>query len=273
MKPDSGESDRAFNVKRLIMTLFKRFFLMGFTVLCAYAAVAQEGDISDDSYYETDETMFGSDDESAVAKKEEGEEDNRKSNVQNAILEGVQLSSEDNVDVEDEIIVTCYFIFKEQPTSYFYESKLREKKIVFEFHDTKLGASPIPSAQEPPIQGYRIEETKVNINADVKGLTPEWHDVLRVMFFLDDVPEITVKDEYSIISFSFKWTKDPKKRKNYTVKPPPTRKILIFGLSGLGLAGGAAAAVLYLKPEEPETPPQPLSDDDLPQHPDPYIPQ
>lgn len=189
---------------------------------------------------------------------------------QNAVLEGIQLSSEKGT-APDEMIVSCFFIFRDKPSSYFYETKPRDKKIVFEFNDTEKGASPVPSAKEPPIEGFRIEETKIDINKDVQGLRPEWHDVLRVTMFLDPgVPEISVKDEYSIISFSFKWTTDPDKVDQYVIKSR-NRSLLLWSLGGLVAAGGVGGYFLYdmLNPEGETGPDEesgPLATDDLPDH-------
>jgi hypothetical protein len=187
--------------------------------------------------------------------------------VQNAVLEGVQLSSEKGA-AADEKIVTCYFIFKEQPSSYFYDSKLKEKKIVFEFNDTQLGNTPILSTQETPIQGFRVDAVKVDVNAAVKGLTPEWHDVLKVSFFLDNVPQISVKDEFSIISFTFQWSSDPEKVKAFIVKPKNPKPI-IFATLGVGAAAGAAAAYWWKTRTTPApvAPDMPLDTTDLPDHP------
>jgi hypothetical protein len=192
----------------------------------------------------------------------------RASSVQNAVLEGVQLSSEQGEEA-DERIVTCYFIFRDKPTSYFYEAKPKENKIVFEFNDTQLGASPIPSMQEKPIQGFRVEPVKVDVNAEVKGLTPEWHDVVKVSFFLDAIPEIAVKDEYSVISFSFTWTTNPDKIKNYVqADESKKRKALLFSIGGgVGLAAAAGVIYYFLQPGPEENGPEDLRIDDLPQHP------
>ncbi len=193
---------------------------------------------------------------------------------QNAVLEGIQLSSEKG-SAPDELIVSCFFIFRDKPSSYFYETKPKEKKIVFEFNDTEKGASPVPSAKEPPIEGFRIEETKIDINKDVQGLRPEWHDVLRVTMFMDPgVPEITVKDEYSIISFSFKWTTDPDKVDQYVIKSR-NRPLLFWSLGGVAVAGGVGGILLYNRITEdgdepgPEEESGPLSVDDLPKHDEP----
>jgi len=189
---------------------------------------------------------------------------------QNAVLEGIQLSSEKG-SAPDEMIVSCFFIFRDKPSSYFYETKPREKKIVFEFNDTEKGTSPVPSSKEPPIEGFRIEETKIDINKDVQGLRPEWHDVLRVTLFLEPgVPEILVKDEYSIISFSFKWTTDPDKVDQYVIKSR-NRSLMFWSLGGLVAAGGVVGYFLYdMLNSEDETGPDeesgPLAIDDLPKH-------
>jgi hypothetical protein len=211
--------------------------------------------------------LFGSDEPAATTPAPGGE-----SMVQNAVIEGVQISSEQGAEPHEKVI-TVYFIFRDKPTSYFYELKHKEKKIVFEFNDTEKGVSPIPSAQEPPIEGFRIEQDKVDVNAQIRGLKPEWHDLVRVSFFMQGIPEINVKDEYSIISFSFTWSTDPDKVKEYMAGGDKKRKILITSITGgLGLAGLGVLAWLKFGPEEPPVtePEGPLDLSGLPEHPDPY---
>ena len=188
----------------------------------------------------------------------------RESNVQNAIIEGVQITSEQG-GTTDEKVITGYFIFRDKPSSYFYEVKLREKKLVFEFNDTKTGASPVPSASEPPIKGFKIVEDKVDVNKEVKGLKPEWHDMIRVTFDLEQVPEVRVNDEFSIISFSFKWTTDKEKLPQYIVKDN-TPKIILWSSAGVGGVAAGALAYFLLKKDPPPPKLGPLSKDDLPFH-------
>jgi hypothetical protein len=213
-------------------------------------------------------SMFGNDDSDGPVVPTKQSSDVEGDLIQNAVLEGAQLSSEAGATA-DEKIVTCYFIFRAQPTSYFYDTKPKEKKIVFEFNDTELGTSPIPSVQESPIQGFRIEEAKVNVNEAVKGLTPEWHDVLRVSFFFENIPQIAVKDEFSVISFSFKWSSNPAKQHLYVLKQKKSRPLVIAGVGvGLLAAGGVAAYVLW--PQDTTAPEsKPIPFDDLPEHPTP----
>lgn len=186
------------------------------------------------------------------------------SEVQNAIIEGVQLTAEPG-ERPDEKIVSGYFIFRDKPSSYFYETKLREKKLIFEFNDTRIGSSPVPTAVELPIKGFLIEQGKVDVNKAVKGLKPEWHDLIRVVFDLEAVPQVHVNDEYSIISFSFKWTSDPSRVAKYTVKDK-TPRVIFWSVAGVGsVAIGAVVAFLLNKPPvEPEL--APLSKTDLPDH-------
>lgn len=188
------------------------------------------------------------------------------SGFQNAIIEGVQLTAEPGA-VPDEKVVAGYFIFRDKPSSYFYEVKLKEKKLIFEFNDTKVGSSPVPTASESPIRGFIIEQGKIDVNKAVKGLKPEWHDLIRVVFDLDAVPEVHVNDEYSIISFSFKWSNDPSKQSKYAVKDQ-TPKIILWSTAGVG---GIALGVLayFMLNDEQETPLTNLSSDDLPKHPNP----
>lgn len=192
------------------------------------------------------------------------EESIQESVVQNAIIEGVQLTTEQG-ETPDEKLISGYFIFRDKPSSYFWEIKPREKKMVFEFHDTKTGSSPVPSVSEAPIRGFKIEEGKIDINKDVRGLKPEYRDIIKVIFDLEAVPEIHVNDEFSIVSFSFKWTTDPTKVDKYVVKDN-TKKIILLSSAGVGAVGlGALVYYLATKPPPP-APDGPIDISDLPQH-------
>jgi hypothetical protein len=184
--------------------------------------------------------------------------------VQNAILEGIQITTEKGA-APDEKIVTCYMIFRDKPSSYFYDPDPKSKKIAFEFNDTEKGSSPVPSQGEPPIKGFSVEQKKINVNAQVQGLKPEWHDLTVVTFALDAMPKISVTDQYNIISFTYKWTTDPAKLSQYI--EAKKRNILIpISLATVGGGGLGAALYFLLKPEEGEKPLEPLSTDDLPKH-------
>lgn len=189
--------------------------------------------------------------------------------VQNAVLEGIQINKEPG-ESQDESIVTGYFIFRDKPTSYFYEAKRKQKLIEFEFSDVVRGSSPIPSVKEPPIQRFKIEAKKVDINKDVVGLNPEWHDVVKVTFYFDALPKITVKDEYSIISFSFKWSS--KGETSAYVDEERSKAPLFIGIfGGIGAAGVTGLVLFFTKDDGEEPGPVPLADDisDKIQHPPP----
>ena len=62
-----------------------------------------------------------------------------------------------------------------------------------------------------------------------------------------------MKDEYSVISYSFSWSSDPDKQKEL-VKDEGGNKVLLFSLIGCGVALGAAGAYFFLK-EEPDDEP------------------
>ncbi len=196
----------------------------------------------------------------------------KKSLVPNAILEGIQLSSEPGA-TPDENIITCYFIFRDKPTSYFYESNVKEKTISFEFNDVVLGSSPIPSQDLPPISKFKIRQQKVDANREVVGLKPEWHDVVVVTFTLEKVPQISVKDEYSVISYSFNWSNDPGKQKGLVAAAPGLKHPGWFwgSVSGGVLAAGGAGLYLFLNREEEggengQVVPQEIPINDLPVH-------
>ena len=186
--------------------------------------------------------------------------------TQNAVLEGIQMSSEPGTDPAEKV-VSCYFIFRDKPSSFFYEIRSKEKKLVFDFNDTKKGGAPLESMSEQPIKGFTVEETKVNVNEDVGGLEPEWHNRISVIFSLDQIPIITVNEEYSVISFSYKWCTDPNKCEQY-VQKEKKNGWLIGGLAGAGglVAGGVVLWLVLRDNGGGEEPEQPLSTDDLPVH-------
>jgi hypothetical protein len=186
--------------------------------------------------------------------------------VQNAVIEGIQLSSEPGKEA-GENVVTCYFIFRDKPSSYFYEVKKGSKKLVFEFNDTQKGSSPIPSTKQTPIDGFDIEQKKIDINKEVKGLTPEWHDLISVTFSLSAIPIINVTDEYNVISFSFKWSSDPAKAAKYVIKEGKTNWTLAGTLGGVGLLLVGGAGYWWWKHQpKPLGPDLPLDTSDLPSH-------
>lgn len=197
-----------------------------------------------------------------VSSSDEYDDPEMQSMVQNAVIEGIQITT-DKGELPDEKIISGYFIFRDKPSSYFYEVKLKEKKLIFEFNDTKTGASPVPNVSEMPIKGFTIERGKLDVNKDVKGLKPEWHDLIRVIFDLEDVPDVHVNDEYSIITFSFKWTTDPLKKEKYIVKDN-SKKIVLWSSAGVGVAAAGVITYFLLKPGPGPTELKPLPTDDLP---------
>jgi hypothetical protein len=186
--------------------------------------------------------------------------------VQNAVIEGIQLSSEPGKE-PGENIVTCYFIFRDKPSSYFYEVKKGTRKLVFEFNDTQKGSSPIPSAKQTPIEGFEVEQRKIDINKEVKGLNPEWHDLVSVSFSLSAIPQINVTDEYNVISFTYKWSTDPAKAAKYAVKEGKSNGVMIGSIGGLGLViAGIGVYYLWIKKPPQEAVEGPLDTADLPTH-------
>lgn len=181
---------------------------------------------------------------------------------QNAVLEGVQFSSEETGRA-DEVSITWYFIFRDKPSSYFYEIKKNPLRLVFEFYDTEKGTAPIPSQEQAPVRGFEIEQTEVDMNKDVQGLRPDLRDVVKVSLMLDAVPEISVTDEYNVISFQYPWTTDYSKINKYTVKDN-TMQILLWSLAGIGVGGIATVGYVVLNPPPPTS--DELDISDLPVH-------
>jgi hypothetical protein len=185
--------------------------------------------------------------------------------VQNAVLEGIQLSSEPGKEAGENVI-TCYFIFRDKPSSYFYETKKKQNKLVFEFNDTQKGTSPIPSQKQSPIEGFDIEQKKIDVNKEVKGLNPEYHDMISVTFNLSAIPQISVTDEYNVISFSFKW--NPNNVEKYVSKEGKTNPAVVTTLTGGGVIVLGVAGYLLWRYLNPPLPPVdgPLDTTDLPSH-------
>jgi hypothetical protein len=180
-----------------------------------------------------------------------------------ATFEGIQLSSEPGKGTGEKF-VTCYFIFKDKPSSYFYEVKNR--KLTFEFNDVHRGDSPALSGNQPPIDSFQVEQKKVDINKEVKGLNPEWHDMVMVTFFLSATPKISVVDEFNVISFSYMWSDVSPLR--YAVKEGKTNKYIAYGVGGLGVVAACVGAYCYYtySTKTGGTAESPLPVNDLPVH-------
>ena len=188
--------------------------------------------------------------------------------VQNAVIEGVQLSSEPSKEA-NESIITCYFIFRDKPSSYFYEVRKKTNKLVFEFNDTQKGNSPVASQKLAPIEGFELEQGKIDVNKEVKGLNPEWHDMVTVTFSLSAIPKINVADEYNVISFSFKWSSDPAKAKALVAHEGGVSPGAVVGISGgVLVAGGIAGYFIWnaLKSRQPTGPLGDVDTSDIPIH-------
>jgi hypothetical protein len=182
--------------------------------------------------------------------------------IKTAAIDGIQISSEPG-EKPDEKAITCYFIFQDKPSSYFYEVKLKEKKIVFEFNDTKKSDSLITIAAELPIKDIKVDQKQINVNEEVKGLKSEYHSQVRIIFNMDAVPKIQVFDELNIISFTFKWNMDPAKQKEYIVVDN-SGKVILWSAAGVASVGlGALVYRILFPPPAPEGP-KSLPVDDLP---------
>jgi len=186
------------------------------------------------------------------------------SEFQDAVIEGLQVSVS-NGTVQDEIFVNCYFIFRDKFSKFFYSVDRKENKLVFEFVDARTGSSPIAALEQAPIREIVIEEDQIDANKDIKGLAPEWHDVIRITFELDYLPVVSVSNEQNIISFGYKWTTDSDKIQQYVYKDK--FPILFWGSAGvLGAIGSGVLAYFLLKPV-PQPPSNVLPTDDLPNRP------
>jgi len=245
-------------VRKIIsIMLVVSHFLMFYTPL--FAQHQQSGGIyskektNEDSYFEDD--PFANETPKAA----------KKSAVKNATLEGIQLLSEPS-GVDGDSTISCYFIFKGNPSNYFFNTLVREKRLVFEFNDVVQGISAIESTEHLPILGYRLETEKINSNEEIAGLKPEWHDIMRFTLYFEKLPIVTVKDEYGVVSFSFKWSTDIEKQKELIVKEG--NKPLAIALIGGSIVGLAALGVsLFLTQDDDVAETPDVSLDGLPSHP------
>ena len=170
------------------------------------------------------------------------------STFQDAVIEGLQFIVEPAAGVEDEITVTCYFIFRDKPTSYFYDLNRKDKKLIFEFADARTGSAPVRVDEQSPIKGITIEELQVDANKEIKGLNPEWHNYIRITMELEHVPVVSVSDESSIVSFRYKWTTNSEKYPEYI---EPNNFPLVFWLSAGGLGAiGVGLLTYFLIPKK-----------------------
>jgi hypothetical protein len=87
-----------------------------------------------------------------------------------------------------------------------------------------------------------------------------------VTFDLSLIPQVHVSDEYNVISFSYKWTTDPLKTKNYIVKEDNTKAKVIWGSVGLFALGSGGFLAYKFLINKPSAPLGPISTDDLPDH-------
>jgi len=186
------------------------------------------------------------------------------SSFPNAVIEGLQVSVE-NGSVQDEITVTCYFIFRDKFSSYFYNIDRKENKLTFEFVDARTGSSPIAALEQAPIREIVIEEDQTDANKSMKGLNAEWHDVIRISFELEYLPVISVTNEQNIISFSYKWTTNSEMIPKYLYKD----KFPLLFWGSAGVLGGIGIGILtyFLIPKKEQVVDNTLSTDDLPEHP------
>jgi hypothetical protein len=238
-----------------------------FVLSLAFSAAAQGSDTSvalpplDESQFSSGQGQPGQSGKGAAPGYDE-ETGSEEGEISTAVIEGVQISSEPG-ERADEKVITAYFIFRDKPSSYFYEVKVKEKKVIFEFNDTKTSGAPVESVSEPPIKGFTVEDHKINVNKEIKGLKPEYHNQIRVVFNVSAVPNVRVSDEYNVISFTYKWTTDSSKLDDYVITPPKTWPWWVGG--GTLLAGGGFAAWWFTRPPAPEKL-EDLDISDLPQH-------
>jgi hypothetical protein len=238
-----------------------------FVLLIVMAAVSLPAQVSDSGVDlpPLDESQFSGGQNQPGRGGESGNNDElglEEGEIPTAVIEGVQISSEPG-EKPNEKVVSAYFIFKDKPSSYFYEVKVKEKKVIFEFNDTRTSGAPVESVSEPPIKGFTVEDRKVNVNKEIKGLKPEYHSQIRVVFNVAAVPKVNVTDEYNVISFTYKWTTDSSKLDDYVIKPAKKWPWWVGG--GTVLAGGGAAAWWFTRPPPPVEV-KDLGISDLPQH-------
>lgn len=181
-----------------------------------------------------------------------------------AILQDIQSSSEPGRSPSEKQ-VAVHFVFRGSPARYTYDLRPKKKKLVFRFLGARTGSHPIRSVDQRPLTDFHIEQDSVDVNRQVPGLEPQWHNVVTVVFDLKHVPVVTVTDQYSVITFSYTWTTDPSRIDDYVLRGRSNRTLLL-SLAGLGGVGGGVLAAYLLKQQTDEAQPREvLRTEDLPQ--------
>ncbi|MBD3421386.1 MAG: hypothetical protein GF398_14815 [Chitinivibrionales bacterium] len=169
-------------------------------------------------------------------------------------------------------LYTLSFNFSDKHPQFFYNVDTRGEKIVIEFLDaeTKFGA--YPEVNAGPLRGIQVAPKRVDKNAAIKGMNPDWQFNLEVTVECSPPPRpktLQVESPYfRQVNFTLPWPESKAARKELYAYDQTTKKIVTWSLIGAGVIGaGAAGIALFVtsQQEDPEEPLRPV----LPVHPAP----
>jgi len=179
------------------------------------------------------------------------QEQQAKKVIQAAILDNITVEVETTaVAMERKVIVT--FLLSQKPSSYFAYFQKKPNRLIFDFYDTKPGASPIYVIPDPPFLSCQIESFKIDINKEIAGLNPDIRDQTRVTFVSQHEINYRVDGEEEKAVLTYNWSLDRKKQLQYIVKKKSHWKLYTL----TGLVGGGGVLAWFLR--EPPPGEQPL---------------
>jgi hypothetical protein len=144
---------------------------------------------------------------------------------------------------------TAYFSFAKLVPNYFWEADTAKKRITLTFVNTQLGGFTENEMTDTfnigPIKTIHLVHERRDRNEAVRGLTPEWYDLVTATIecspMIKSQKQLEVSQSGTNIYFSFPWPSDPSARnKLYVTEKKSRRAWLYIPLAGVGTAGAAA---------------------------------
>jgi hypothetical protein len=163
-----------------------------------------------------------------------------------AQLLGIQLDEKQGA-TEEEKLTDISFIFIDQPSAYYHHRK--ENLLTIEFYDAVLGEEELPAIDQPPFTSCKILQDKVDVNKDIEGLAPDLKDVVRIELTIEEGIEmdLTLTDDFNVISLSTVWTKGGKIVTKKTTKKSRWWMWVVGGVVG---ATGGVVGYLMTRPTD-----------------------
>jgi len=149
-----------------------------------------------------------------------------------AQLLGIQVEEKPGA-TEQEKLTDVSFIFIDQPSAYYHNKK--DSLLTIDFYDAILSEEKLPTIEQSPFMTSRITQTKIDVNKDIEGLAPEMKDIVRIDFIIEKDIEIdlTLTDDFNVITLSTVWTKGGKLVTKKTTKKSRAWMYVVGGIVGI----------------------------------------